>query len=139
MEYDAKTKQFTEIAVPAQSITADGSIEGIIIDMKLFESITFSLMVHSIGGTGDHTLSLEDGDDPALSDAAPVLVADDPKTLIGTFKTLDTALQINRVGYIGKKRFVRASIDTANASSLTGISGVIAILANAQNGPTVDQ
>ena len=139
MEYDSKTKQLSKIAVVAQSITSDGDTAGIIIDTKDFESITFSMMVHSIGGTGDHTLALEDGDDSGLSDAANVLVADDPKTLVGTLKTLDTALDINRVGYIGKKRFVRAKIVTANASSLTGVSGVVAVLSNPKSGPTTDQ
>lgn len=139
MEYDSKTKQLIANPVLAQSITADGTTVGSIIDTKGFESITLALMIHSIGGVGDHTLSLEDGDDPALADTAPVLVADDPQTVIGTFKTLDTALQINRVGYIGKKRYLRATINTANAAALTGVAGVIAVLANAQSGPTTDQ
>ena len=52
MEYDSKTKQLSKIAVVAQSITSDGDTAGIIIDTKDFESITFSMMVHSIGGQG---------------------------------------------------------------------------------------
>lgn len=140
MEFDAKTKQFTVDAVLAQSITTDGDTVGVVIDTQLFESLTFSLIVHSIGGSGgDHTLKLEAADDLGFTQGVvDVLEADDPKTLIGTFKTL-AIVGINRVGYIGKKRFVRATIVTANASSLTGIIGVVAIQANAQNMPTVDQ
>ncbi len=139
MENDSKTKQFTVNAVPAQTITANGTVSGpAIIDTKLFESLTVSLIVSTHGGTGTHTLLLEAGDDPALSDAVDVLVTDVPKTLIGEYKGL-LGVGINRIGYIGKKRFVRAKIITTLASSLTGIKGVVAIQTNPQNAPTKDQ
>ncbi len=135
MEYDAKTKQFIVNAVPAVSIEATGDTVGVIIDTKLFESLTLALIVSTFSGTGNVTLELEHGDDPALGDSVAVPAAD----LIGTIKTLSADEAINRVGYIGKLRFVRATIAAVETATLVAICGVTAIQANPQNAPTVDQ
>lgn len=139
MEYDAKTKLFLAEAVVATQFSSNIAVVGAIIDTKLFESLTLGLNLSNFTD-GVYTMTIEHGDDPALSDTAPVTIADDPKTLIPAIAAnlLASAAGFSRLGYIGKKRFVRVTLTSTGVS--TGADAyVVAIQANAQSGPTADQ
>jgi hypothetical protein len=95
------------VAVDVQAISSDTTTVGNIIDTASFESATFVQFAGALTD-GNYTLLIEDGDDAALADAAAV--ADD--FLIGTeaATVISAANGISRIGYVGKKRYVRASV-----------------------------
>jgi hypothetical protein len=96
------------------TIATDTTTAGSIIDMQDFESLTFLLRA-STYTDGTYTPLIEDGDDSGLSDAAAVADA----FLIGT--EADAALSAageSRIGYVGKKRYVRLSY--VSTSTTTG-------------------
>jgi len=116
------------IQVLIGSTTADGEI----IDTKGFESLDFSVLSGNIG-VGDFNVQLEHGEDSGLSDATLVPTGD----LIGSLPVFDSNddTVVKHVGYAGKKRFIRLQIVTPG--SVSGLVGVIAILGNAKQAPTV--
>jgi hypothetical protein len=103
-------------ALDATAVTANGTTVGEIIDTKDFESITFLLTLTARSG-GDATPLIEDGDESDLSDAAAVADA----FLIGTEAgaKIDAANEVSKIGYVGKKRYVRLSSVNANSANLT--------------------
>jgi hypothetical protein len=112
------------VGVDIQAISSDTTTVGNIIDTAGFEAVTF---VQATGAytDGNYTLLIEDGDDSGLSDAAAV--SDD--FLIGTeaATVLSAANSVSRIGYVGKKRYVRASI-VSDTTSTGATAGVIAAL-----------
>jgi hypothetical protein len=112
------------VGVDIQAISSDTTTAGNILDTAGFEAVTF---VQATGAytDGNYTLLIEDGDDAALSDAAAV--SDD--FLIGTeaATVLSAANSVSRIGYVGKKRYVRASI-VSDTTSTGATAGVIAVL-----------
>ena len=119
---------------PALSIQAIGSnttTNSTEIDTKGFESLTFITFAGTLTD-GTFTPLIHDTDSTGTSYVA---VADE--FLIGTeaaaaVDTSDTAL---RVGYNGKKRFVRLSYVSTSVSS-GGTVGALAILGNARTNAT---
>ena len=140
MEMDLKTKLFFAEAVEPEVIGADGASVGNIIDTALFESLTFLFAVADYT-SGTYTVTIEDGDDSGLSDTAAVLITDDPQTLIpaSAGPLVLAAAGIRRFGYIGKKRFVRITITTADFSVTGATILAYAIQGNAKSNPTTDQ
>lgn len=124
---DLHSNILQKVALNIQAISSDTTTVGNIIDTRGFQSCEFV----NISGTitdGDYALLIEHGDEANLSDAAPVADAD----LIGTeaaasFDADDDDNKALRVGYIGEKRYVRASLVSTNTTS-GGTLGVLAIL-----------
>lgn len=118
-----------KVALNIQAISSDTTTVGNIIDTRGFQSLEFV----NISGTitdGDYALLIEHGDASNLSDAAAVADSD----LIGTeaAASFDADTDDNlalRVGYIGEKRYVRASLVSTNTTT-GGTLGVLAILGN---------
>lgn len=98
---------------------------GDIIDTQGYESLLFSIQ-SGVLTTGTWTPKIEDGDDSALSDAADV----DSDFLIGTIAAATFAATddgtIKKIGYVGKKRYVRLTL--TGASTPDGLIGAQAIL-----------
>ena len=133
MDYDLKSSISTDVGLNFGSIATDTTTVGNIIDLAGFASLVFSLVTGTVSD-GDYTLVIEHGDDSALSDAATVASTD----LIGGLPsfTADTDDNLSKdVGYVGKKRYVRASIVSANTTSGAFI-GVVAIKGHALSKPT---
>jgi len=111
---------------------------GEIIDMQGFESIIFTVQMGlRVSAAGDIKLIIEHSDVGDLSgfNASAVAVTDDflVDTEDNTF--LDDDFTIASIGYIGKKRFVRARVVTENID--TNITfNVTAILSDAISQPT---
>jgi hypothetical protein len=80
---------------------------------------------------GTFTLLLEDGDDAALADAATV----DSDFVVGTLPALSASDSAGSAGYVGKKRYVRASLVSTVVTS-GGTVGVVAIKGHAASQPT---
>lgn len=115
------------VALAIQLINTDTTTAGVIIDTAGYESLEF-IMQAGVVTAGDVTLIMQDGDDSGLSDVATV--ASDFR--LGSLVTLD-ATGITRVGYVGKKRYVRVSAVSATSANLT--VGASAILSNPHSAP----
>jgi hypothetical protein len=100
----------------ALTAVADGAdVVGSIIDMQGCNALEFVFQVGEYTD-GSVTPLIEEGDNAALSDAAAVADAD----LLGTEAAAAlTAAGVSDVGYIGNKRYVRATAVTAAGSTLS--------------------
>ena len=115
-------------AFDIQEITTNTTTVGDIVDTEGFDSFLLAFLSGTITD-GTYTILIEDGDDPALSDAAPV---DDTFLTNTEADTSFTASEDNTsktIGYVGNKQFVRPSIVSAGTSS-GGFFGAIALLGN---------
>ncbi len=113
---DLKNNVYSTYALNIQAIAADTTTTGVIIDMQGFESLTF-VMHTGVYALGDVTMLVEDDDDAGFGTA----VAVPADLLVGTLAdtTLAVANRVSSVGYVGKKRYVRVSVVTANSADLT--------------------
>ena len=131
MRYDSKSEIKELVALNFQTINTDTTTNGNIIDTQGYLGLTFIMQAGTVT-LGDVTMKIEHGDDSGLSDAAEV----SDTFLIGTeaLSILDAANEVSRIGYVGKKRYVRLSAVTANSANLQ--VGSIAVLNKAYNVPT---
>lgn len=133
MDYDLKSSVEPVVGLNFGAIATNTTTVGNIVDSKGFASLVLTLVTGTVTD-GDYTLVVEHGDDSALSDAATVSATD----LIGGLPsfTADTDDNLAKaVGYVGKKRYVRASIVSANTTSGAFI-GVVGIKGHAVTKPT---
>lgn len=96
-----------------------------IIDRKRADSLTFVIALGSIADAdATFAVTMEDGDDSGLSDAASVAAAD----LIGTTTLAgfqyDSDNLCRKIGYRGAKRYVRMTITPTNNASAALMSAV---------------
>lgn len=128
---DLKSKIKQEVALNIQAISSDTTTAGNEIDTAGYESVVFVLQAGTLTD-GDYTLLVEDSD---TSGSGYVAVSDD--FLIGTEAStqLDTSNTASRIGYVGKKQYVKVSVVSANTTS-GGTVGAIAILGHALVNPT---
>lgn len=138
MDYDLKSSIQVNVVLGFDTISSDTTTDGDIIDKESaiyspFKSIVFTLVSGTITD-GDYALKLVHGDESDLSDGVDV-----PATsLIGALPAYTDDADDDKslsVGYIGKKRYVRASIVSTNTTS-GGLLGVIAIKGNPSVKPT---
>lgn len=127
---DRTSEKKIDVALTPQAISSDTTTNGEIIDTADYGALTFVLFTDAVSA-GDVQALIQDGDDSGLSDAAAV--ADD--FLIGTEAgtNIDAAHSIVKIGYVGKKRYVRLSAVTDNSANLT--VGAIAIQEEARKSP----
>jgi len=116
---DSRTKYDAKIGLNTQAISSDTTTAGVKLDLSGYLGATFSMTLGAVSA-GDVTILIKDSTDNTTFAA----VAD--QFLISTEATLDTANTITSVGYVGKKRYVQASVVTANSANLT--VGVTAVL-----------
>lgn len=134
MEYDIHSRQKGEIALDVAAIITDTTTVGNIIDTKDFEGLEFYAFLGD-WTDGAFALILEDGDDSGLSDAATVSA----DNTIGVAASLGADNALTRIGYGGKKRFVRASIVSTSTSSGSDGVGAVAVLGIPKSVPVADQ
>lgn len=131
---DLKNSVITKTAFNIQAISSDTTTNGVIIDTLGYESVTFILQSATLTD-GAYLPLIADGDNSGLSDAAAV--AD--TFLLGTEAAAAFALAddntTKRIGYCGKKRYVRLSI-VSSATSSGGTIGAVCVLGNAITQPT---
>lgn len=134
MEEDLNSRVKIEMAITPVAATAiaDGSV----IDTLDFNSIVFAIFTGTLG-TGTIDFDLEESDVITFGGEENSVAAAD---IIGTLPTILATEDdsVFRVGYIGKKRFLRLqNIETAGWTSM--IHGAIAILSHAKIAPVAEQ
>lgn len=114
-------------ALNIQAITSNSTVAGNSIDTKGFESLTF---LYEVGARTDGTFTvlIQDSDD----DSTFADVVDN--FLIGTESAINTANTIKKIGYVGKKRYVKLSI-IASAVTSGATVGATAILSHSATNP----
>ena len=119
---DLSSEQLGVNGVDIQAITTDTTTVGNEIDMLGYEGITFFLFTGTLTD-GSYVLLIEDSDTSGSGYAA---VSD--TFLIGTevATTLTASDSVTSIGYVGKKRYVRASI-VSSATTSGGTLGTLAV------------
>lgn len=135
MEYDLHHNVKGVNALNIQAIATNTTTVGNIIDTVSFESIEFLIQAATLTD-GAYALKLEHGDDSGLSDAADVPAAEVLGALTGFVATDDNA--VKRLGYIGKKRYVRLSIVSTGVTT-GGTLGATASLSHPKHAPVAEQ
>lgn len=97
-------------------------------DINGFESLEF-IMTVGLWTDGDYTLALEESDDGMAW--AAVAAAN----VIGTATTLSADNLTDRLGYVGKKQFARATVVSATTTTGATVT-VIAVRSDARHKPT---
>ena len=129
MEYDIHNTTLEVVAVETTEFTANAAEVGPIIDTEGFDALEFILHA-SLHNNGTFTVTLEDGDDPALSDAAAVSAV----LVLGS--AVLAADGVARVGTISKKRFIRATVTGSGISGGTTLCGLVGAFQHARYNPT---
>lgn len=119
----------TENAVDFTESDAAAPANPVIIDTAGYESLEFILSVGTVTTGG--AITLDHGDDSSLSDSDAV----------GTEETLGTVTLVAaqnersfKIGYIGKRRYVRLNFATAIRAQISAVS----VLGTAHHQPTDD-
>lgn len=134
-EYDSVSEMKVAEAIPF--VAHNAAINGNSIDTLGFESLTFAIQAGTLG-TGTVNFLMQEADDngSGAPGAFTTVAAGD---MIGTLPTI-LATDDNksyRIGYIGKKQWVR--INNVGTGWTSVIHGVIAILGNPKTGPVAAQ
>lgn len=107
-----------------------------IIDRQGYESVLFAILLGSIADAdATFAVTMDDGDDSGLSDAAAVSATDLLGSYSGAGFQFDSDNGVRKIGYKGNKRYVRLTI-TPTANTGAWLVGVAAILGHASQQPT---
>lgn len=121
-------------AFDSATISTNATTDGEIIDIAGYHGLEFVLKSAAITD-GTYTVVLAHGDADDLSDAATVGAAD----LLGSIAFAATEDNTpKRVGYIGKKRYVRLSVVSAGTSS-GGVFDGVAVKFSPNHAPVANQ
>lgn len=136
---DLHSKIHTTLAVaPVSHATGDAAIVGAIIDRANFDSLVYSISIGAIAATaGAYAVTLDHGDNSALSDAATVAAPDLSGTTANASWVFGDANKTRKIGYVGSKRYTRMTI-TPTGNNGAFLVGVIAIQSNPVNAPTAN-
>lgn len=129
MHHDIKVEQVLDIA----AITSNTATNTSIVDTAGFEALEF-LFSSSTVTDGTYVVSLQHGDDASLSDATTV--SSDETLGAFTYVAADDNVA-KRVGYIGKRRYVRAVL-TSTGVATGGTFGAVSILGTPHHAPVAD-
>ena len=106
------------LAPLAAAITNDTAQVGAIIDRQGFNSLTYVIATGTLADAGaTFTVTMDHGNDPALSDAAAVTASDLVGTLAATSFAETADGVCRKLGYIGNKRYSRLTITPAGNAS----------------------
>lgn len=128
---------FVPLIVPVAARTDNTPIVSAIIDTQGYESVEFALVTGTNTDTNaTFAVTVDEGDNSALSDAVAVTNSKLIGTLAeGSFTFADDN-ECRKLGYIGSKRYVRLTVTpSGNDSGNIFIAGV-AVLGNSRTKPT---
>ncbi len=137
MRFDLMNNIHPVTAVSAGVATSDNTpIVSAIVDTLDFNSVCLIIALGTLAtAAATFSVTLNAGDDPALSDAAPVPADELNGTLLEAAFDGANDGENRKLGYVGVKRYLELTITpTGNTGDVE--LAVLAILANAQNGPT---
>lgn len=121
---DIHNEMTIDTALTSQTIDSDTTTAGEIIDTEGFEAVEFVMLSGTLTD-GAFLPLIQDGDDAALGDAAAVADAFLTNTEASAAFALADDDTAKRIGYVGKKRYVRLNI----VSSATTDGGNLAAVA----------
>jgi hypothetical protein len=115
MTKDLVNNTTTVVAVPAQAVSSDAPIVGVIIDLDGYEAGKFSLATGAVT-TGDIALtSIEESADSGMSGSTLIPA----ERLIALDTTaITTANTVTEGGFISNFRYVRLTVTSDNTASL---------------------
>lgn len=131
--FELHHKSKAEIGLTDQTVGADVTVNGEIIDTAGFESLEFLAQAGTVTD-GVQTLKINHGDDPALGDAT---VVSDEETL-GSGSILETDSP-KKVGYIGKKRYAQLSVVSVGGATGAAKVSAMALLSHAHHQAVAEQ
>ncbi len=132
MNHDMTSKVEPRVALVAQEIVTDTTVVGPIIDSANFESADICVLSGEITD-GDYTVAVFDGDDPGLSDEAPVN-ADFLINALPVYAASEDNIP-KHFGLVTKKRFFRIKTTSLNVTS-GGFFSATATMGDPRNAPT---
>lgn len=138
MKDQANDLNFKQLFPPKAAVTDNTAQVSGIIDMLGYNSCTLVLDTGTlIDADATFALTLEVGDDSGLSDTAAPASTDLIGTLaLGSFQ-FDTDNLCRKIGYIGGKRYIRATVTPSNNTGNLFLAGV-AVLGNPKVAPTAN-
>lgn len=129
--FDLHNEATSRVGKTVAAITTNTTTTGAIIDTAQYESLEF----YFISGTitdGVYTVQIFHGNDSGLSDAVQLT----GEELLGSvvFSLAADSNKTKRIGYVGKKRYVRVSIVSTGVTT-GGTLGAVAVLGTPLHGP----
>lgn len=125
------------LIAPVAARTDNTPIVSAIVDRRGFEAMTLVLVTGTnTDANATFAVLVEDGNDPALADAAPVADI----FLVGTEAlagfTFADDVECRKIGYVGGKRYVRATVTPSGNDSGNIFLAGVAILGEPALAPT---
>lgn len=102
---------------------------GAAIDLQGYTSVLAEVATGAIAGAGDFTMKLQESDTTTGGDFTDVAAAD----LLGSFPAILAADSVVKVGYVGRKRYLRHVITKNGGTSIA--AAVTIIKGNATEAP----
>ena len=123
--FDIHNNLAFEIGLPIDTYTATAVSE--IVDTLRYEGVEFITPIGTMVD-GSWAITVEEGDDAALADAQAVdsdfIIYNAATDLVVDNTKSDTVLKL---GYVGKKRYVRVTYTEAGAASSGGVFGMVVV------------
>ena len=121
---------------PAAAVANNTPLVSQIIDTAGFSSLVFLLILGAlVDADATFAVTVDHGDDAALSDASPVPSDKLTGTLAQASFTFSDDNKTRKIGYVGSKRYVRLTITPSNNTGDAFISA-LALLSDARHAPT---
>ncbi|MCV9965724.1 hypothetical protein OIU34_28030 [Pararhizobium sp. BT-229] len=130
---------FVPLIAPIAARTDNTAIVSSIIDTLGYNAAEFVLVTGTnTDANATFAVTVDEGDNSALSDAAAVATSQLVGTLALASFTFADDVECRKIGYIGTKRYVRVTVTpSGNDSGNIFISG-IAVLGHPATGPTAN-
>lgn len=127
------------IAPVAAQTNADTAIVSAIIDTRGYDSLTFAILTGTNTDTNaTFAVTMEHGDNSALSDTAVPATTDLSGTVALAGFTFADDVECRKIGYIGNKRYVRMTITPSGNNSGDIFLSAIAVLGRPHVAPTAN-
>ena len=136
MRDQANDLNFSQLFPPKAAVTDNTAQVSNIIDTLGYNSLTLVLDLGTLSDAdATFALTLEHGDDSGLSDTAAPATTDLIGTLANGSFQFDSDNKCRKIGYIGAKRYVRATVTPSNNTGNLFLAGV-AVLGHPKSAPT---
>ena len=128
--FDLHNEATGRVGLATSAITTNTNTDGAIIDTAGYESLEYYIQSATLTD-GTYTVQLFHGNDSGLSDATQVT----GELILGSAAfALTEDNTVKRVGYIGKKRYVRIRI-VSTVVTTGGTISAVAVLGTPHHGP----
>lgn len=131
--FDLHNEATSRLGRTFAAITTNTNTDGPIIDTALYESLEFYMASGTITD-GVYTAQLFHGNDPALADGVQLTGEEVLGGATAVFNLAADSNKTRRIGYVGKKRYVRLRIVSTGVTT-GGTIGAIAVLGSPLHGP----